>query len=56
MDQILSPIDITPSKSEYFDEKDSSDAENSVAMSEEYEGQNSSVEAVRLGMCYVFFS
>lgn len=53
MDQISSPTDTAPYKSEYFDEKDSNDTENSVSMSEEYEERNSSVEAVRLGMCYV---
>lgn len=55
MNEISSPTETTFSKAEYFDDKDSNnDPESSVDMSEEYEGQNSSVEAVRLGMHYVF--
>lgn len=55
MNEISSPTETTFSKAEYFDDKDSNnDPESSVDMSEEYEGQNSSVEAVRLGMYYVF--
>ncbi|KAF8943273.1 hypothetical protein BGZ47_005625 [Haplosporangium gracile] len=49
MNEISSPVETTFSKSEYIDEKDSNnDLESSVDMSEEYEGRNSSVEAVRL--------
>ncbi|KAF9550274.1 hypothetical protein EC957_001181 [Mortierella hygrophila] len=49
MNEISSPTETTFSKAEYFDEKESNnDPESSVDMSEEYEGQNSSVEAVRL--------
>ncbi|KAG0376601.1 hypothetical protein BGX24_007488 [Mortierella sp. AD032] len=49
MSQLLRPVQDTPSKAEYIDEKDSdNDLESSVDMSEQSERWNSAVEAVRL--------